>query len=93
LLADLYRLRAILFQRTAQLEQCHLLLDKAIDLANTQGAATLEIESQQYKLSITSDHVEKQTILRRLSKLYKQCDFPIDHPVADSIKRTLKMKA
>jgi hypothetical protein len=93
LLAYLYRLRANLFERSSQLDQCHHLLDQSINLARMQGAVTLEIESQQYKLSITSDTEAKQSIIQRLSELSKQCDFPINHPVADSIKRSLKMKA
>ncbi|MFN3166383.1 MAG: hypothetical protein ACE37H_04890 [Phycisphaeraceae bacterium] len=91
LLAYLYRLRAGLFERLSQLDQCQQLLDQSIDLARTQGAVTLEIESQQYKLSVISDAEEQQASIQRLSQLSKQCDFPINHPVADSIKRSLKI--
>lgn len=89
MLAELYRLRALAHRQNKELGECRALLDRSIEIAAVQGAVTLEIEAQQNKLTVTPEINERQDIKGRLAWLFRHCDFPIDHPVAKSIKLSL----
>jgi hypothetical protein len=94
LLAELWRLRAQLYQLDDDTELCRVAIGNAIEIAKEQGAITLEILAIKDRLGLDLDtDADKKNVARRLKHLKSLCDFPEEHVLKSEVSKLVALYA